>query len=344
LGAIDGLRGYLAIFVFFHHVVVTYYWKRDGYWGYPPEPLFKNLGTVGVSIFFMITGYLFITKVFRDKGNTHWGRMLSSRMFRILPLYFFVLAALSLIVFAHSGWILKVSISELLSQYGNWLLFEGVTLNNYVLTTLITSQVEWTLQYEWFFYLCLPLVAFILHRGKITAWLLLLVLIAGVIFNQKIGPIETKTLNFFVVGGLTAYLVMYYPQLKLLAQQRWVSYFMLVPLLASLFMPKQYGPLYVVFLPFFFVPVALGNDLWGLLSTKASVVLGEISYSIYLMHGIILFVLFTSLSIVDLTQITLIEFLLLMPLMTGLVIVISTCTYLQVEAPNIALGRKLTNR
>jgi uncharacterized membrane protein len=39
LGAIDGLRGYLAIFVFFHHVVVTYYWKRDGYWGYPPEPV-----------------------------------------------------------------------------------------------------------------------------------------------------------------------------------------------------------------------------------------------------------------------------------------------------------------
>jgi peptidoglycan/LPS O-acetylase OafA/YrhL len=194
------------------------------------------------------------------------------------------------------------------------------------------------------FYLCLPLVAFILHRGKITAWLLLLVLITGVIFNQKIGPIETKTLNFFVVGGLTAYLVMYYPQLKLLAQQRWVSYFMLVPLLASLFMPKHYGPLYVVFLLFFFVPVALGNDLWGLLSTKASVVLGEISYSIYLMHGIILFVLFTSLSIMDLTQITLIEFLLLMPLMTALVIVISTCTYLKVEAPNIALGRKLSNR
>ena len=292
----------------------------------------------------MITGYLFMTKVLRDQGRIHWGRMLSSRVFRILPLYFLALAVLSLIVFAGSDWSLHVPVSELLAQYGSWLLFDGVTVNHYEDTRLITSQVQWTLQYEWFFYLCLPVVAFIVYRGKIASWLLLAVLMAGVVFPQEIGDIKTKTLIFFIVGGVTAYLARYFPQLTAVAQQRWVSYAMLLPLLGSLFMPKQYGPIYVALLPFFFVPVALGNDLWGLLSTKASIVLGEISYSIYLLHGIILFVLFTSFTVVDLTTISLIECLLLMPLMTVLVVGVSALTYLRVEAPSIALGRRLSTR
>jgi len=344
LGAIDGLRGYLAIMVFFHHVVITWYWKDTGHWVYPPETWFKGFGSVGVSVFFMITGYLFMTKVLRDQDGIHWGRMLISRVFRILPLYFLALAMLSLIVFAGSDGVLRVPVSELLAQYGSWLLFDGVTINHYEDTRLITSQVQWTLQYEWFFYLCLPVVAFIVYRGKIAAWLLLLVFMAGVVFPQEIGDIKTKTLIFFIVGGVTAYLARYFPQLAVVAQQRWVSYAMLLPLLGALFIPKQYGPIYVVLLPFFFVPVAFGNDLWGLLSTKASIVLGEISYSIYLLHGIILFVLFTSWTVVDLTTISLVECLLLMPLMTVLVVGVSALTYLRIESPSITLGRRLGAR
>ena len=65
-GAIDGLGGYLALFVFIHHYIITWYWQNTGKWIRPPEDYFQNFGKVGVIIFFMITGFLFITKMLLD--------------------------------------------------------------------------------------------------------------------------------------------------------------------------------------------------------------------------------------------------------------------------------------
>ena len=42
-------------------------------------------------------------------------------------------------------------------------------------------------------------------------------------------------------------------------------------------------------LTIFFVPIALGNSLFGLLKIPEAIVLGESSYGIYLLHGIILY-------------------------------------------------------
>jgi peptidoglycan/LPS O-acetylase OafA/YrhL len=42
-----------------------------------------------------------------------------------------------------------------------------------------------------------------------------------------------------------------------------------------------------------FIGIACGNDLFGFLTHPLSRTLGQISYSIYLLHGIILFVTFT---------------------------------------------------
>ena len=64
LGAIDGLRGYLALLVFIHHFEITWYWHNTGEWSSPP---YLNFGTVGVSIFFMITGYLFVHKILTNR-------------------------------------------------------------------------------------------------------------------------------------------------------------------------------------------------------------------------------------------------------------------------------------
>ena len=60
---LDGLRGFLAISVFFHHYIIIYNWKTTGIWFSPSEIYYQNYGKVGVAIFFMLSGFLFLNKI-----------------------------------------------------------------------------------------------------------------------------------------------------------------------------------------------------------------------------------------------------------------------------------------
>ena len=116
--SLDGLRGFLAISVFFHHFAVTYHWKIHGIWTKPPpEIYYLNYGKVGVAIFFMITGFLFISKISKSNEKIDWPKLYESRFFRIVPLYLFALALISLIVFHNSEYQLNSQPIDLLKQY-----------------------------------------------------------------------------------------------------------------------------------------------------------------------------------------------------------------------------------
>ena len=64
--SIDGLRGYLAFFVFLHHACIWYFYLQTGEWGRPPSNLYSHLGRSSVVLFFMITGFLFFTKFHKN--------------------------------------------------------------------------------------------------------------------------------------------------------------------------------------------------------------------------------------------------------------------------------------
>lgn len=73
---IDALRGLLATAVVCHHFIVTYYWKVDGSWVRPESDVLNNMGVVPVSLFFMITGFLFLEKYTKrlPSGGLYLGR------------------------------------------------------------------------------------------------------------------------------------------------------------------------------------------------------------------------------------------------------------------------------
>ncbi len=70
--SIDGLRGYLAFFVFLHHSSVWYFYIQTGHWERPDSGLYDYFGMGSVKIFFMVTGFLFFGKILDKRTNFFW--------------------------------------------------------------------------------------------------------------------------------------------------------------------------------------------------------------------------------------------------------------------------------
>ncbi|MDX7954021.1 acyltransferase family protein [Lichenihabitans sp. Uapishka_5] len=87
LASIDGLRGVLALSVFFHHFFISYQWKHTGRWEVPPTHLHNLMGGCSVVLFFMITGFLFFGRIKAARGALNLNAFFAGRLFRLLPVY-----------------------------------------------------------------------------------------------------------------------------------------------------------------------------------------------------------------------------------------------------------------
>ena len=151
LGGIDGLRGYLALGVYINHFVITYEWQTKGTWTQPVENYFTTFGQIGVTIFFMITGYLFIYKILSSPNGINWKVLYLSRFFRIVPLYAFAVLLIIATVAYQTSFIAHESPWSLIKNIGHWGLFIEQDINQFADTKYIVAAVFWTLQYEWLF-------------------------------------------------------------------------------------------------------------------------------------------------------------------------------------------------
>ena len=340
-GAIDGLRGYLAIGVFIHHSIITWYWKSTGLWERPPQDYIHNFGKVGVAVFFMITGFLFIQKLINDKSNTDWFVLYISRVFRIYPLYIFALMLITLISFIQTNFIIDTSLFELFKGYVKWMLFSGANINGFKDTELIIAEVYWTLKYEWLFYLSLPLLALFIRANPFYLIILLFVLVLLQLNNISLFSLNLKYLYLFLIGGITAIISSkYISKLKAINTKSW-SFISLIALFLSLNSSNLLDLKQIVFISVFFIPIALGNNMFGLFSQRASIVLGELSYSIYLLHGVVLYTVFTLFLSTDSINISLENHLVLLPFVVCIVIFISALTFFFIERPSIRIGKKM---
>jgi peptidoglycan/LPS O-acetylase OafA/YrhL len=340
-GSIDGLRGFLAISVLFHHFIITWYWKFSGKWDRPPEDYYQNYGKVSVAIFFAITGFLFISKTLKNSGNINWIEFYESRIFRIYPLYIFSTILVNIIIFS-SSFKLEVSLGEIIKGYTQWLTFHQPSGfgNNFLATKLVIAGVDWTLQYEWLFYILLPIIAIAIVRlGRVGG--LFLFVVCVYLFNKpmQIDSIDTSLLIFFAVGGLSAYLNRHYKIPDSIIKSKLVSSLAVLAIAFAIFHPITFDSVHVILISLFFILIVLGNDLFGVFSLKSSILLGEISYSIYLLHGIVLYLVFSVFKIAVLKNLSLQEYLIFMPVICVTVILISALTFISIEKPSIDFGR-----
>lgn len=293
--ALDGLRGFLALGVFFHHAVVSYQYFQLGIWQTAPSNVYAFLGQGAVVFFFMITGFLFWSKIIVEpKFNIK--RFYIKRALRVLPAYWFSLAIMILIVLIMSNFSLKVSLPRFLLQIGSWLicgiygfsdadkvLFPDI---NYGSVGLINASVQWTLRYELQFYLLLPLLAWFVKPLRFIG--LFIGLLVCILLTHYF---VLLTLMNFLFGMAAAYLVKRFESQKWFLDRRVSLGIILLLAAIPLLIAQPYISNQWAIVPIFcaFVFIASGNDLFGLLTASASKYLGTISYSVYLLHGIVLF-------------------------------------------------------
>jgi peptidoglycan/LPS O-acetylase OafA/YrhL len=279
--ALDGLRGFLALGVLFTHVMTTRGWYVDGRWDASFAPFYVVTGQAGVSLFFMITGFLFWTRALQ--GPIDAPALYRSRIRRIVPMYAVSVALALAVIAALSGFRLETDPFQLARDVRPWLSFGFIDTGpvNGVQEAHIVNAVYWTLAFEWSFYLALPLAA-MFARGRAFALLAALVLFFG---------LRTPITLNFLAGALVAAAIENRWLAGRLASP-WLAPIPLAALAAVLAMDTAYSLRAVALLGVFFAFVADGNTLAGLLRTGAARLLGLVSYSFYLLHGIVVFVAF----------------------------------------------------
>lgn len=336
---IDAVRGLLATSVVCHHFIVTYYWKVNGVWDRPKSDLLNNMGAVPVSLFFMITGFLFFGKIY--KKNPDWGDILRSRIQRVMPLYVFVVFMVFMISLMKAGFVIDADPKGLLKGLVSWGLFVGSSFNGVSDSVHMTSGAHWTLRYEWLFYLSLPIVATVVNAkwyGKylILSMLVMVLAIPGV----YVGLVVPKMALLFFIGFAPVIMKMYLPSFLPLIKNRVCSLVVLVSIVCGMFISQQYSIVQMLVLGVPFIIIALGNDVFGVLSSRGLKALGEVSYSVYLTHGLILYLLFSVFEVFSFDGGSVFQYIALLPVVLALVSVCSVMTFFVIEKPFIRVGNK----
>jgi peptidoglycan/LPS O-acetylase OafA/YrhL len=342
--SIDGLRGYLAFGVFVHHSIITWIFLRTGVIDFPPSNFYSQLGQGSVALFFMITGFLFWSRLLSQGRGHDWLAFAVSRLFRLYPLYLPLMVLVFVSVFHLQGWELKESGWRLLSQIFGWLTFDRPDVNQYHRTGMLIANVTWTLTYEVFFYLALPLAAMVfIYRGN---WLQVLLCLIGIYALYQIIGWEHSLKKHFLasfLGGIGAAYWVRRPQLVTWAQTRLATIVALAALTITFTaFSRAFSLIPLLLLSLFFVIVASGNTLFGALKPRSIRWLGEISYSTYLLHGFVIWMLVQRLPpVLHLDGRDPWTFLPLMAVCACLLILISSVTFLYIEKPGMTAGKRV---
>lgn len=349
-GALDGLRGVLAGGVLIHHSVAMYLYFINDHWAWSASPILNHLGQTTVALFFMITGFLFTLRA--QTAQMDWPRFYLARLARLLPLYAVLVSGLFMLVFVLSGWRWTESLPRLMMALFQWLAFVCFgrpDINGMSQTWVMVAGVNWSLKYEVWFYLCaVPCLHYLSRLVNANTQLLisgtiLLALLAWGIYQGEL-IIHGLFLTHFMCGIVAANL---YQQSQVL---RWLQNPRFHYLSASLlplfyFYSDAQNSVAVVLALILFLAVLGGMSGWGLLKNRAVIWLGDISYGIYLLHGITLWCALYLLKRYDiLAKLNLLQYLGIMVLVAAFVVGLASLSYLYLERPVMQYVKRLSNK
>ena len=273
-----------------------------GRWELGTTRFYDAIGAGAVAMFFMITGYLFWGKVLKEPGRLDFPRLLLGRFFRIGPTYAVAVFGVLLCVMVATGCSLHVPISWLVREIAEWSVLgigREVPINNDPTTWMVVAGVTWSLRWEWGFYLSLPILALLLRtpiRSRVAAIMSVPLIVVVTHLTWQPAP---NLLIAFAVGVFCA-------TLKRSKRANWInisfSLGAVAAITAAVSLPSFHTPAgYIRVLPVLLLGAAFyfissGGSIFGLLTCRPAKRLGDISYPVYLLQGLILLPLRTTLA------------------------------------------------
>jgi len=335
---LDGLRGYAAFLVYLNHSAAWYVFARTGVWAVPATRLFAHFGRSSVAVFFMITGFLFWSKLIDGASRPiDWRRLYISRVLRLAPLFIVFVAGLWAIALVTTGLQLRVSAARAALQTLQWLTFTTAGMPDLNLApTSIIGGAAWSLPYEWWFYLALPVGAVLMRLRPGRLWVAVGIggALAGAWWISSAGgwPVAAAFL-----GGIGAAFLVRQPVICHAARRPAASVIAIAALAAVTRFPSAATPVPLLLLSLAFAIITCGNTLFGVLAWPAARGLGEMAYSIYLLHGLVLFTIFGLILGTDrAAALSLTGHWLVVYTCVPLVVVLSFATFKLIEAPAMA--------
>lgn len=262
--ALDGLRGILVLAVYLFHYYVS--------------PFTKNWH-MAVDVFFILSGFLVtrsyqnITGNFVSKSKT----FLKKRFFRIYPIYFISVVAISCLKDSHLGSI----ISQLTFTFG-FFMYDPAYLPN---------AVTWSLFNEEFFYLLFPLIIYRIGFFSSFIFLVLSWYLRKKMFGYS-NLFETHTgdpyylartpltnMYFFAAGIFLYYFVERF-------RHQYFKHMMMMLLLGGLALALNDHELKFLWLSYFTILYCLMSDRYNVFKFSPLVWMGKHCYFIYLFQFI----------------------------------------------------------
>lgn len=289
-GSLDALRAFSILAVIWHHTAPEI--GNDA----------STRGFLGVDLFFVLSGFLIVTLLLRERdasGDISLKNFYIRRSLRIFPIYYLLLGALALAFAVKPNSKNAAPFFEALPYYLTY-------TSNWVSIPSIMS-ISWSLAAEEQFYLFWPPVEKFLRKY----WLI--VFIAGVVVMQLINfglfwrrdlPILQATFTPILFGVALAHLLHTkkgYDFAAKIAGHRWSSVIALIGVLGCVILPAgdiAGGPRLAIHVSMVLllasVVVREDHVLAPLLQLRVLTAIGAVSYGMYLYHMLLRFAVFAA--------------------------------------------------
>jgi peptidoglycan/LPS O-acetylase OafA/YrhL len=285
--ALDGLRGIAVALVITCHL-------HERMWNFLS-------GSVGVTIFFVLSGYLITRLALQEETNT--GRLNVAafyirRTFRIFPLYYLILAVYAMLILRFQFWPAKIapfrSNLPYFLSYLQEIPFWTVGSTPYSEIPFFHS---WSLGIEEKFYLAWPVLMVGIARSRRDFRLVIVTIAALLCVIQGIVPVGRSTYHMeaygFILFGVALALFLsnfnYYRMFVRMGKVASTVAFMIALITEFYLMPQTHlrglSTLYALAMTVLIGALVSSFSIAGrILSNRGLILAGKLSYGIYLIH------------------------------------------------------------
>lgn len=289
---LDGLRGLLALFVVAYHMYGSLPLVQSTLWQY--APIFSQ-AWYAVDVFFLMSGFVMMhvyAKAFAS-GSTvaAYGKFMWARVARLYPVHVFSMMLMLLMVlstaradefFAFSGrYSAGAFAGSLLMLHAPWIDYRS------------WNYPSWSISAEWHAYLLFPLLVPVVLRLKsatATVAALVCVLVPFVMYLQHVQPDQYPTNGLAVLARvlplfLLGMMLFHFRNQRLFRSGPAAAIIVLATLV--LLSIDRWAPAAVLLAPVLVLAAMSSNWLQAMLRHASLLLLGRISYSLYMTHALV---------------------------------------------------------